>query len=196
MKTIDFKKIVEGIDKAQRDSLVSLADFRGRGAGKGVDILASQSRGLYWLWCRTDFKKTKIALAEDGSAHVPINKLLSTRSGLDHICKEDIDGFTVVYNGMGGYKKWKKASAYGLRGRINQECVSNNTKTGTLNIEARGFDLLDWNVSFFDFDDKKNHKILKLIDPKLDILNLYTNYANTLEILWRLHYGTPIFCRY
>lgn len=193
---IDFRKIIEQIHESQKSTIVSLKDFRAKGADKGVDILKTQSRGLYLLWCRTNFNDITIVLAAEGSAHVPIKRLLDSRKGLNHVCKIKENGFTIVYNGICGYTHWKSTSAYGLGGRINQECASNDTKTGTLNFLNRGFEIEDWKVNYFNLDDTKNDSILKLLDLKLDKAELYQKTANTLEILWRLHYGTPIFCRH
>lgn len=196
-----FKGILEEIQTQQFKNLVSLKDFRQRGEGKGTDILACKSRGLYWLWCKTDL--TKLINTEiDLGAHVPISKLIRNRNGLGYVCKINSGKYTVVYNGIGGYKNWTKKSSYGLRGRINQEINCNNKKTGTLNIAGRGLDINDWKVSFFDFEDPENQYILKMFlenSKKLNeenIGNLYNSYANELEILWRMHYGTPILCRH
>tara|TARA_R110000868_G_scaffold374801_1_gene639269 strand:+ start:2982 stop:3566 length:585 start_codon:yes stop_codon:yes gene_type:complete len=190
---VDFKRIIEKIHHAQLTTIMPLTEFRNKNS---TDKLPSESRGLYWLWCKTDFTKIALKTTEKGSAHVPLDVLFSTRNGLDHVCKKKYNEFVIVYNGIGGFKTWKKGSTYGLRARINQECVSKNTKTGTLNIEARGLSPEDWMVSYFNFEDEKNDTILKHLDPHLNKAKLYENMANTLEILWRLRYGTPIFCRH
>ena len=194
---MSIKEIIEEIDKSQRETLVSLTDFRGRGKGKGTNILASRSRGLYWLWCKTPLGQLQ-QTDHHGGAHVPIKKLLHNRNGLDHICKEKDGLYRLLYNGMGGYSEWKEGSYYGLRGRINQEVISNNTKTGTINIAGLALDLDDWKVSFFDFDDPRNQDILKELPDmaKAHIGEIYSEFANELEVLWRMHYGTPILCRY
>ena len=189
---INYKNIIEQIQAAQLKTLMPLAEFRNK---KSIDKLPTESRGLYWLWCKTDFSKIALEATEKGSAHVPLDVLYNTRTDLEHVCKIKHNEFVMVYNGIGGFKTWRKGSTYGLRARINQECVSNNTKTGTLNIEAR-LNREDWMVSYFDFEDEKNDSILKLLDPQLNKAKLYENMANTLEILWRLHYGIPIFCRH
>lgn len=194
---MNLKAIIEKIDKLQRENLVSLNDFRGRGKGKGTEILPSRSRGLYWLWCKTPLEQLK-QTGHSGGAHVPIKKLLHNRNGLDHICKVKDGQYRVLYNGMGGYAKWKKGSVYGLRGRINQEVICNNTKTGTINIAGLNLDLNDWKVSFFDFDYPENYRLLKELPEaaQWDAEKIYKEYANELEVLWRMHYGTPILCRY
>jgi hypothetical protein len=194
---MSIKSIIEKIDATQRKTLVDLKDFRARGKGKGTDILPSRSRGLYWLWCKTPLEQLKETKSK-GGAHVPIEKLLHNRNGLDHICREKVEGFQVLYNGMGGYSEWRKGSTYGLRGRINQEVISNNTKTGTINIAGLDLDLNDWKVSFFNFDDSENYKLLKELPgaSNMNEATVYKEYANELEMLWRMHYGTPILCRY
>jgi len=194
---IDFKKVIEKIHEKQLKTIMPLTEFRKRASTKK---LPAKSRGLYWLWCKTDFNQIKLATTSNDSAQVPIDVLYKTRNGLKMVCKEHHDGFKMVYNGMGGYQKFKKGSSYGLRARINQECVSNNKKTGTLNIKGRGLEEIDWKVSFFDFENADNDSVLKLLDPNPDTdlskNKIYKDFANTLEILWRLHYGAPIFCRH
>ena len=190
---IDFKDVIEKIHEAQKSTIMPLAEYRNKNS---TAKLPSKSRGLYWLWCKTDFQNISFGPTKNGSAHVPLDVLINTRTGLEHVCKEEHEGFVMVYNGMGGFKTWGNKSTYGLRARINQECVSNNIKTGTLNIESRGFNREDWMVSLFNFEDKKNDSILRSLDPNLDKDKIYVDLANTLEVLWRLHYGMPIFCRY
>lgn len=191
---IDYKSIIEKIHEAQCKTIMALTEFRNK---QSTAKLPPKSRGLYWLWCKTDFSQISFDATPKGSAHVPLDVLYNTRKDLQYVCQVNKQDFTIVYNGIGGYKNWIKGSTYGLRARINQECVSNNTKTGTLNIEARGLNKEgDWKVSYFDFDDKNNHGVLKLLDSNLDITALYKKTANGLEISWRLHYGTPIFCRH
>ena len=152
---------------------------------------------MYWLWCKTPLEQLKQTRSK-GGAHVPIEKLLHNRNGLDHICRERVEDFQVLYNGMGGYSEWKKGSTYGLRGRINQEVISNNTKTGTINIAGLDLDLDDWKVSFFNFDDSENYKLLMELSgaSEMNETGIYKEYGNELEMLWRMHYGTPILCRY
>lgn len=195
---MNFKSIIEEIHKVQKNNLVDLEDFRGRGEGKGTAILPVKSRGLYWLWSKTPIEKLAESLPSEG-AHVPIDKLLKNREGLNHICEVSDGDYRVLYNGIGGYTTWTKNSVYGLRGRINQEVICNNIKTGTLNISGRGLDISDWKVSFFDFDDSENRHILAKLsekEKKINIAELYNEFANELEILWRMHYGTPILCRH
>lgn len=195
-----FKQVIEEIEKIQRTTLVSLSDFRSKRKGKGTDILPSQSRGLYWLWCKTPWNA--ITNMEDApGAHVPISRLLKERNGFNHICDIKEGDFQILYNGMGGYANWRQGSTYGLRARINQEINCTNTKTGTLNLMGRNLDLEDWKVSFFDFEDLDNKYILEMLPSKkeeleFDIGQCYRDYANILEMLWRMHYGTPILCRY
>ena len=182
---VDFHKIIVAIQEAQIKTLYSISDFR----EKGTHILPVKSRGLYWLWYRGDLATANFKEASC-KQEVPIKKLVSQRKGFANICKTTKDDFDIVYNGMGGYKE--KFSSYGLRRRINQELNVKNKGTGTLNIIKRGFNEEDWAVSFFDFDDNENQLILK----SLEVENTYKEYANTLEILWRLEYGIPVLCRY
>lgn len=131
------------------------------------------------------FRIKKTEPTEVGSIHVPIDKLVKLREGLNNISSLEKDGFRVVYNGIGGYKK--EPAAFGLRERINQELNSNNRRTGTLNILNRGFNIENWAISFFNFDDPENTEILNGLS--------YLENANDIEIGWRLEFGTPILCR-
>lgn len=185
---VDFHKIIGAIQETQIKHLYSISDFRTDGDNQGTQILPTKSRGLYWLWYRGDLATATFDEAKN--KEVPIKELVSQRKDFVNICKIIKEGYTIVYNGMGGYKE--KYSSYGLRGRINQELNCNDHRTGTLNIMNRGFNKGDWAVSFFDFDDKENREIIKLLASE----EPYKEHANTLEILWRLEYGTPVLCRY
>ncbi len=189
---VDYHKIIVAIQDAQIKNLYPIADFIKKGAGKGIHLLPTKSRGLYWLWFKGDLTTANFDTVEkkEENKEVPIKELVNQRKGFAHICKTTKEGFTIVYNGMGGYRE--KFSSYGLRGRINQELYSKDHRTGTLNVIKRGFNKEDWAVSFFDFDAKENSDIIKLLASD----EPYKLHANTLEILWRLEYGTPVLCRY
>lgn len=185
---IDFKEILEEIQKEQLKTIVSVPEFKG---SNGTSILATKRRGLYWLWTTSsNAELEQIIFDESKIRHVPIANLVKQRKYLQNICDITSNGFRIVYNGIGGYRTDKKG--FGLRERILQEINCNDPRTGTLNIMANCKDMNKWAVSFFDFDDVKNAEILE----ELKSNNVYTDYATIFENLWRLEYGTPILSRH
>lgn len=183
---MNFKVILQHIESRQKETFCPLPKF----LENGTDILPVKSRGLYWLWTKLDFDILANCLdTKDHKGEVPIKQLIERRKDLNLICKIKKENFTVVYNGIGGYKVHTKS--YGLRGRILQELNARNIKTGSLNLMNRGFRPEDWAVSFFDFDAPENREIIALLKSE----NCYSDYAADLEMLWRLEYGHPILCR-
>lgn len=183
-----MKNCIQQIHQKQLKTFVTLDKFHNNKAH--LQILPRKRRGLYWFWTKVDDKILKTAAPRVKSKEVPIDKLVNQRLGFKHICNISKSSYTIVYNGIGGYKK--EPAAFGLRERINQEISCNDFRTGTLNIINRNFKKKDWAVSFFDFDAIENQEIVNLLGSK----NPYLDFAKDIETLWRLEYGTPILCRY
>jgi hypothetical protein len=182
---MNFKNILNEINLIQIGNFYSMDTF----IDKGTSILPRNKRGLYWIWTNYDFEDLKSAINNHNS-EVPISKLIDQRQGLNSVCQVEHNGFKVVYNGIGGYKTNPKG--FGLRERILQELNSNDYRTGTLNIRNRYENNINWAVSFFDFDDEENKKLLSFLNET----EAYLNYASDLEKLWRLEFGHPILCRH
>lgn len=186
---IAFKNIVEAIHEAQLQTLVPLETFREK---EYLKTLPTRNRGMYWLWTSLSFddleRKTKISTKEEHK-EVPIKKLITQRKDLKNTCKIQFEDYVVVYNGIGGYKK--EPASFGLRERINQEVKANGPTVGTLNI-LQNSNIKQWAVSYFNFDDPINEKIISQLNSK----NPYIEFAKDLEMLWRLEYGTPILTRH
>ena len=183
-----MKNLIQRINKIQKKQLYTLKEMRAH--------LKTKQRGLYWIWTNLDFetlkstRKDKLETIEKPKQReVPISKLVNQRAKLTSISTVQKNGFRIVYNGVGGYLT--KTKGFGLRERINQEFKCNDHRTGTLNI-TRGFDLDNWRVSFFNFDDKENIKQFDFLKEK----DNYLKYAKDLETIWRLEYGFPILCRH
>lgn len=176
-----MKTLIQQINNIQMQQLFTLKEMRTH--------LKTKQRGLYWIWTNLTFEALKSTRKDQENAEVPISKLVKQREQLATIANIQKDGFRVVYNGIGGYNNNSKG--FGLRERINQEFVCNDHRTGTLNI-ARGFDLENWRISFFNFDDKENIKEFEFLRNT----NAYSEYAKDLETIWRLEYGFPILCRH
>lgn len=185
---MNIKKVLDEINKIQLKNYCNANEFRNNSKlGKG--------RGIYWVWTNLTFDELKTT-KETHNGEVPIGKLIKEREELKCICNIKINDFRVVYNGIGGYKgkTVKDKCSYDLRGRINQEFYSNDPRTGTLNIENRNnFNIENWAVSYFDFNE--NEEIIKML-PEPENKSYYEEYANMLEINWRIEYGHPILNRY
>lgn len=192
---MNFKNIIQDIHAAQLETFCLLKDFRGNNS---TSILSTKRRGLYWIWTTLSHDDIINIVDSNKKRHVPVGELANKRIGLNNLYTEKNNlGFSVIYNGIGGYKK--TPANFGLRERINQELNCENENTGTLNLlnvnnqdGENIFNLDNCAVSFFDFDDEKNKKII----AQLNSDDPYNKCAKDLEMLWRLEYGTPILSRH
>ena len=186
--------LINEIFESQLKTFCRLDDFR----KSSIEKLPTGHRGLYWIWTNLSFENLINTKTNLLSKEVPISNLVKQRKDLNGICKVEKEGFTIVYNGIGGYIKNTDGirPSYGLRERILQEINCSNKRTGTLNIVNRstmeGFEKR-WAISYFDFDDTENGEIYKRIES---IFDNYPQNAKSLELLWRLQYGTPILSRH
>ncbi|MDI5899446.1 hypothetical protein [Flavobacterium yafengii] len=177
-----MKDIVEQIHKVQLESFCPLETFRHKDYLK---TLPTNRRGLYWLWTNLSLNELERDTVPNSKKEVPISRLIGHRKQLNNICKIEKSNYLVVYNGIGGYNK--SPASFGLRERINQEVIGNGPTVGTLNI-LQNSDVSRWAVSYFDFDAPENAEIIIHLNSD----SPYLEYAKDLEMLWRLHYGTPI----
>ncbi len=185
-----FKKVVNDIQKVLLDTpLYSVGECQSK--------LSTKSKGLYWIWTNHSDEDLKACITdEEKRKHVPISKLVMEREGLNNICKIEKDDFRIVYNGMGGFKK--VPAKFSLRKRISQELDCPDKGTGTLNIlnrfgSSKEEEKKNWRISFFEFGNMDNLKILSQLGRCGDY---YNQYASTLEKLWRIEYGMPILIRH
>lgn len=182
----NFKEILTQIHQAQIQTFVPLVRFREREFCK---ILGRKQRGLYWFWTDLSLEELEENTRKPSRQEVPISFLINQRKQLRNICNVKLEGFQVVYNGIGGYLK--EPASFGLRERINQEVIGNGPTVGTLNI-LQNSDITRWAVSYFNFDSIENQNIVQ----QLESTNPYQEFGKDLEMLWRLQYGTPILCRH
>ena len=181
-----MRTIIEQIHDVQLKTFCSLEVFRSKDY---LSILPNKRRGLYWLWSNLTLEELELNTLPHSRMEVPISRLISHRKELNGICKLENSNYVVVYNGIGGYKKIP--ASFGLRERIYQEAKANGNTVGTLNI-LQNSDISRWAVSYFDFDAPENKKIIQ----QLNSTSPYLEYAKDLEMLWRLHYGSPILTRH
>lgn len=188
---MNLKDVLVKINEKQLETFSLLSDFKNYNKKPN---LPTKKRGLYWIWTNHTFRELQEILTKEGTKEVPISELVSRRYQLDNICKISKNGYRIVYNGIGGYKK--EPAAFGLRERINQELNCSDKRTGTLNLINRFNEcnsIENWAVSYFDFDDPENHSILNSIPFKK---NFYLEHSNNLEIDWRIEFGIPILTRH
>ena len=212
MKDIDIKDILRKIHERQMNPLYSAKEFFQDDLPKKQRKfdLPKRHRGLYWIWSNLDLGKLgDMRQREPSKNEIPFSELISQRRDLNCTCEihhNKYPGFIIRYNGIGGHGKTTPTAArFGLRERIEQGFNSTHKKTGALKLKSRtGYDEKNWAVSYFNFDDDKNWEIIKPLadnpdkddpsDPEV-IKLIYSNYANALELCWRIYYGTPILTR-
>jgi hypothetical protein len=175
-----YKQLLHKIDEIQLSTFSNIEDF------KNINLensLYTNSQGLYWFWTNLTNEELKEIDTKGDSKEVPIDYLTERRESLNNICNYYHEGFRIVYNGIGS----------GLRERILQEINCNAKNTGTLNLQRRT-NLENWRVSYFNFSDLKNHKIISVLGDFNDS-SLYYMFSKDLELDWRLEFGTPILNR-
>jgi hypothetical protein len=188
---MNLKKLFSEIQKRQIETFSLVSEFKD---SKKIPNLPTKHRGLYWIWTDHSFIDLQKILTKPKTKEVPISELVSRRCELNNICKVSHDGYKIVYNGIGGYKK--EPAAFGLRERINQELNCSDKRTGTLNLLNRFNDynsIDNWAVSYFDFDDINNQELVKSIPFEK---KLYLEHSKNLEIDWRIEFGIPILTRH
>lgn len=181
---MNYKKLIQKIHNKQLETFCTIKDFKNK---KQPFVLPTKHRGLYWIWTDLTDSDLEKSTPKLNSKEVKISELVKHRKDLNNKCKILKGKFKIVYNGIGGYKKETKSS--GLRERILQEIDCKSEGTGTLNIENRFKDNIDnWAISFFDFDDIENSKLIEEIN--------YIDNAKDIEEIWRIEFGTPILNRH
>lgn len=186
--------LINEIHDLQLKTFCRLDDFR----KFSIEKLPTGHRGLYWIWTNLSFEELSKLYSSENSKEVPIPTLVKQRKDLKGVCKFEKEGFTIVYNGIGGYIKntYGIRPTFGLRERILQEINCFAKRTGTLNIVNRsteeGFEKR-WAVSYVDFDNINNQNIYNTIIKSFDE---YPQNAKAIELMWRFQYGMPILSRH
>jgi len=177
----NIKSILAEIQNRQLDTFCMLEEFR----YKRPLVLPRGHCGLYWIWSNLTLDDLQ-NMPTSRKTEVPISELVRQQRGSTKICKIKLKKFTIVYNGIGGKKPSAKSG--GLRERILQEFKARHELTGSLNLWYReGFDIKNWAISYFDFNDRANEKIIKHLT--------YSDHAGILETNWRIEFGMPILTR-
>jgi hypothetical protein len=188
---MNHRDLILEIQRRQLTTFCSISEFRRRAH---IALLPTKHRGMYWLWSNLSPTHLGNIVTRPNTKEVPISSLFNQRKKLSNICKISLNNFTIVYNGIGGYQS--EPAKFGLRERINQELNCNDHRTGTLNLLNRltpNNTINNWAVSYFDFDDIRNRTLLNNLNSER---NHYLDNAKTIEMNWRIEFGTPIFTRH
>ena len=170
---------IERIDTLQRTRLHVVGWRKGRlhfptGPSTKAD-------GLYWIY--TDHTDQDFLDSSPSVKERSINFASMTRrhARLRNICRESVDRFRLVYNGVGGLGN---GGYGGLRERILEE-YRGGRGTGSLAITGSSLnDLTRWRVSFVLWSEM-------IFEEPHD----YMGHSASIEQLWRLHYGWPLLCK-
>jgi hypothetical protein len=137
---------------------------------------------LYWLYTSYSFDELKKSKKAQLTGAVDLSNLTILRSDLSFIYRTKNDGFSLAYNGVGGVGPKGKG---GLRERILQE-FSGGHGTGSLAIWKSSLsDPTKWRYSWVTLKQGK---------CKADFEEQYSQWAETLEMSWRLEFGWPLLC--
>lgn len=181
---MNYLKIIEIINRHQAQNILTFDTINNRTRLLGAE-LPRQQNGLYWFWTSFDQNDLINCIRPTNiRGEINISRLARERNFMSKLCDQRRENFSVVYNGRGG----GNSVGYGLRERILQE-IKGQAGTGSvsiinssLNVPAR------WRISFVNFNDPR---FREETDHQIN----YTEHSETLEMLWRLHYGWPVLCR-
>lgn len=174
-----FKNSIESMNALQMNRLSSVT-LTNSGLKIGVNP-PTKSSGLYWIY--TSYSNAELAASTPcpKAGSVEFRELIECHQELNHICKTSINGYRVVYNGIGGVGPKGHG---GLRERILEE-FRGGQGTGSLAINGTSVNNLEkWRFSYVLWPEIE-------FDENLG----YDRYCEHLERAWRLHYGWPVLCK-
>lgn len=173
-----YKNVIENLHSIQ-ESRLSTISFNNNRLSLPKN-LPTYTDGLYWIY--TDYSDQDLLGASSSTKKnaVNFNSLVQRHTGLTNLCKQAVNDFRVVYNGIGGCGL--KGSG-GLRERILAE-FRGGVGTGSLAINDSSLNnLVRWRFSYVLWSE-----------IQFPQAHTYIDYAETIERLWRIHYGWPILC--
>jgi hypothetical protein len=173
-----YKSTIKKLNLLQKSRLFTIEISNDKLKFKS-DLKTKQS-GLYWVYTKYTVQDFLNATPSTKKNSIDFRKLAIRQASLNKICKHKVEDFCLVYNGIGG--TGKKGHG-GLRERILEE-FRGGEGTGSLAIKDSSLnDLQKWRVSYVlwsEIDFSSSHD--------------YATFSETLERLWRIHYGWPILC--
>jgi hypothetical protein len=175
--TNEFIPILEAMDLLQRGRILPINPKQPRIG----ECPATKQSGLYWIYssyAEQDFLES--VHDEDKTGSMDFARAVRRHAGLSHVCTVNQDGFRLVYNGIGGTGP---KNGGGLRERILGE-INGGHGTGSLAIKHNSLnDLSRWKFSYVLWEE-----------IRLPADCTYPNFAEALEVQWRLHFGWPLLC--
>jgi hypothetical protein len=177
---------MRGIYKSVIEKLHTMQEGRLRTVGfQNQKLLLSdgpptKADGLYWIYTTYSDAELLTATASNKRNSVSFGSLVARHAELTHLCDHKVGAFRVVYNGIGGLGP----KGYGgLRERILGEFRGGNG-TGSLAIRDSSLnDLGKWRYSYVLWSE------IEFPQP-----HEYASFSESIERLWRIHYGWPILC--
>lgn len=153
------------------------------------DKYTSQAPGWYWIGADINFDRLKFIkpfdnCAKDSGCNIQdvVNANLRT-FGNNLICKENEDGFIILYNGHQGK----------VIQRLRQHFVLNNNNTGALGLNAYPLSSHKWRIWYFS----EKH-LSQLPENVRTIVSQLINNSigrGAVEAAWRAENGWPILCK-
>tara|TARA_B100001059_G_scaffold210210_1_gene223708 strand:- start:402 stop:932 length:531 start_codon:yes stop_codon:yes gene_type:complete len=140
----------------------------------------TRQNGLYWIYTNYSVEETLNSEPCSKKGSINFADTATENMGLTLLCDIEIDGFRLVYSGIGGVGK---KGFGGLRERILEE-YRGGSGTGSLAIRDSSLsDLSRWRVSYVLWSEIHFSKPFD-----------YLPFSTAMEGLWRLHSGWPLLC--
>lgn len=173
-----YKDVIETLNSLQESRLTFLTLQNSR-----LNLCngpPTKESGLYWIY--TTYKDNELlASTPSGKRNaIDFKNVVTQHTHLAHVCDCEVNGFRLVYNGIGGLGPKGHG---GLRERILGE-FRGGEGTGSLAINCSSInDLSKWRVSYVLWSEisfEHSHE--------------YSKFAEMIERLWRIHFGWPVLC--
>lgn len=182
-----YLELVEQIEQIQRGRIQTIGTAPNNGSAL-VELPAGGRSGFYFFYTSYTLAELQAGRKAPTSAAVPIDDLARKFGRLGRTFSPADDGFTLVYNGIGGHH----GGSYNLRRRILQEISCQAERTGSLCIRQTTWnDLSRWRYSYVTMTGSTDDGA----EVDLPIPWNFGSHAKDIETAWRLHYGWPLLCR-
>lgn len=173
-----YKSIIEKLHTLQEERLRTVGLQNQRLSLS--DGPPTREDGLYWIYTTYSDEELLTATASTKKNSVNFSSLVAHHAELAHLCNQTVGAFRVVYNGIGGLGPKGHG---GLRERILGEFRGGHG-TGSLAIKDSSLSDLDkWRYSYVLWAEIEFPHSYE-----------YASFSETIERLWRIHYGWPILC--
>lgn len=138
----------------------------------------TKTSGFYWIYTDYSLDELEACIPSTAKSAVNIARLAKLHRDLPYVCSIQMDGFRLVYNGISG-------QSLGIRERLGQH-FNGGEGTGALHILKSSLkDLNRWRVSYATICPKGT--------TPPDVASDF-RHAKSVERIWRLQHGWPLFC--